>query len=108
MEVREARSVIEQLEMQCANKMPVADIVKAMLEQLPLQVAASIPMMIDVNKLIETIRNTPVTAKMTLATGKGRRFVQDLWNELKKQTDALSAMQPGGDEGAADAEEAGE
>jgi len=91
MEVSAVKPIIEQLEMQCRQKIPVDTIALAMLEQFPLELVQSLPSIIEIGRFVETIRTCPMTANLALATGKGRRFLQDLWASLTKHAAAAAA-----------------
>ena len=55
-----------------------------------------LPSMIDVHRLVETIRTSPATKGWKLATGRGKRFLEATWTELVRRIEAWKLTQSQG------------
>lgn len=82
---------IQQLEQAVQAKVPPAALVQQFLGAYPLEIVEKVPVMIPIKRLVEAVRSSPATANMMLATGGGRRFLTDVWEELRKRIEEAKA-----------------
>ena len=68
----------------CERKVPSSELVAEFVKQNGEGVVATIPHFIDKDRLIASIREDPATKSTVLATGKGKRYLDDLWKTLVK------------------------
>jgi hypothetical protein len=70
----------------CQHKIEPPDLVKMFIEQHGKETISMLPAMIDEDKFIASIRVDVATRETILATGKGKRYLKDVWACIKEQT----------------------
>lgn len=76
--------IITTLMQACVAKISPADIAQGMVEQLGSDNVLAIPKIVEIGRFVESLRADSATRETVLATGKGRRYVQDVWNEFDR------------------------
>jgi len=104
--IEAVQQLLIQLEQACQQKVSSDVIVQGFLDNYPVGVLLEMPKQIKIERLIETIRLAPATKDSVLASGRGRRFLQDIWakvaeraEELAKQTAAKPVEQAEANDG---------
>jgi hypothetical protein len=88
MSLDETRGFVTNLEQAHANGMPAEAVVDVFCNSFPMELISQIPKLIPVDKFIESVRTSPATKSFSLATGRGRRYLTDVWKVLNGRIDA--------------------
>jgi hypothetical protein len=70
----------------CNHKIEPTELVKMFLQQHGKETIAMLPAVIDEDRFIESIRKDVALRETVLATGRGKRFLKDVWQCIKKMT----------------------
>jgi hypothetical protein len=68
----------------CAQKLDPVQLVGMFIKDQGIDVLSMIPQLIDLNKFVESVRTDVATRSTILATGKGKRYLEDVWEEINK------------------------
>ena len=82
MNENDVKVFVMQLNWALENQGDASKLADAFLENYPPDVIRQLVNTLDMRRLIETIRSSPTTNHLTLASGKGRRFLADTWEIL--------------------------
>ena len=74
----------------CAQKVEPTALVKAFVDQHGPEVVSMIPTIIDLGKFIESVRSDPATRATVLATGRGRRYLEDVWKCILETGESMT------------------
>ena len=66
----------------CEQKVPIETLVAEFIKQSDRGVVATIPHFIEKERFIASVRQDPATKSTVLASGKGKRYMDDLWKYL--------------------------
>ena len=92
MERNDAVNFIQQLESAFNLKIQPQALVQGFCSNYPMETIAQIPQSIPIARLIETVRTSPATARMGIASGGGRRYLSDVWAEMVKRLEDWKAQ----------------
>lgn len=69
----------------CIEKIEPSALVDSFVSEHGIEVISIIPQAIDVTRFIESVRTDPATRSSILATGKGKRFLEDVWDSINNR-----------------------
>lgn len=80
----------------CVEKVEPSALVHSFVQEHGIEVISLIPQAIDVDRFIESVRSDPATRSSILATGKGKRYLEDVWDSINAavQQDQSGADKP--------------
>ncbi|MFA4971404.1 MAG: hypothetical protein WC683_02240 [bacterium] len=68
----------------CSHRVPPEVLVKTFIEQNGESTVVMIPQVIEKDRFVASLRSDPATSGTVLATGKGKRYLDDVWRVLMK------------------------
>jgi vacuolar-type H+-ATPase subunit E/Vma4 len=89
----EIQGLSETLMRACVEKIEPQALVQSFLDEHGIDVISLIPQVIDVDKFIDSVRADPATRATILATGKGKRFLEDVWQSINQAVEQKAASE---------------
>ena len=89
----ETQQFVMQLNEAFSRQVPPEELVKAFTTSYPMAIIAQIPSLIPIDRFVQSIRTSPATSPMPIATGGGRRYLADVWEKLQAAITAWQATQ---------------
>jgi len=79
------QQIMLQFDQACTQKIAPEVIVDGLAQNYPVGVLSELHNQLKIERLIETIRSAPATKDSILATGRGRRWLQDVWAQIEEK-----------------------
>jgi hypothetical protein len=86
-------NLVATLEKACTENVAADAVVGSFTESYGEEIVASIPGFIDVGRLVESIRSDAATKNAVLATGRGKRYLEDVWDKIASLAESVAANQ---------------
>lgn len=87
------QAIMKTLATGCAERTDATQVVETFVAQYGDDVVLLIPEMVDVDKLVTSIRADIATRNTMLASGRGKRYLEDVWTQLTRYAEKRKGAQ---------------
>lgn len=81
--ITEVQGLAATLMQACMQRVEPTALVQALVDEHGAELVSLVPGVVDLSKFIEAVRSDPATRNTVLATGRGKRFLEDTWDAIK-------------------------